>query len=103
MSKDSIEVVICIVLIESCVNQNFSWSQEQHENEVEEISVRHGSTKPTLNHVCRQDKESYQRPIEESLGSFGKSHLNLVSVLEEQVADCRKVLESYVTNSLKVS
>jgi|TARA_B110001450_G_C17437519_1_gene406510 hypothetical protein len=44
MTKDSVEVIVGIIFIEDCINQNFSWCEEQHEYKVIEVGVGHGPT-----------------------------------------------------------
>ena len=87
MPKYSVKLVITIILIENCINQNFSRCKEKHENKVVDIGVRHGPTKATFKHIGGQNQKSHKRSVEEGLCSFGYSHLDLVTMLEQQVAD----------------
>jgi hypothetical protein len=57
VTKDAIEVVVGIVFEKDGVNQDFDRCYKKHECEVVYHSVRHGSTEPTLNHICRQNQE----------------------------------------------
>ena len=102
MTKDPVKVVIRIIFVENGINKDLSWSKKKHENKVVKVGVWHCSTETTLNHVSCKDQESDQGSVKECLSSLGQSHLNLVSMLEQKVADSREVLECYITNRLEV-
>jgi hypothetical protein len=82
MPKNSIQVVISVSFIEDGIDQNLTWCKEEHEYKVEERSVWHSSTEPTLYHIGCKNQESNKRSVEKSLSSFREPHLNLVSMLE---------------------
>lgn len=91
MAIYSVEMVIPIVFVKDCINQNFNWSQKDHESEVIHLCVRDGAAGTTSDHVGGQDEEGDETSVEESLRGFGKSHLDVVSMLEKKVADGTKI------------
>ena len=103
MSVNPVQVLISNVFIESWVDQDLSWSYKQHECVVVEICERQLSAETTKYHVGRKNKEGDQGSVKESLSCLAQSHLDLISMLKQQVANSRKVFHSNVHNCLEIS
>lgn len=102
MTKDAIKVLVANILVKDSIDQDAGWSQEDLEEEVVEVGEGQAACKSTAHHVGGQHQKHESVVIEERLSRFGDAQLDHVAVLEQQIADSRKVLEGHIRHGLQV-
>ena len=102
MTKDTVEILVSVVLEVYCVSKYLKWALQKREPEVVRVNVGQCCTESWLYHVSYNDEHSNKRLVGKSLDSFAEPKLYLVAMLKQEVADGREILYSHINHCLKV-
>ena len=103
VTKDPVEALIAIILVIDRIVQDLKRTQNNCVEQVVPIKVGNCSTETTRDHVSNDDHHGDESLVDKRLHCFGQPKLNLVAVLEQQVAYGGEVLNCHIYHCLEVN